>query len=436
LNDLSAVPEYVLSFSAARVVALHLQQQIIRPVAEATLRKVKLSPVRTARRVGVLRFDSCDIAAMPKMIRRRAFFAGGAALAIAPAYLGLAHTGLWTRLKAEFSNAKCGSDCFSQDWKQLDYEEYYNSLFELGPSRQLKVVATGPSIRAELREAFGGANLHAPRPETLRVLSTERIQDFTVHKIQFVLDCGVPVVGCAALPRNTPRGLALLAHGIGTTPDRCFNMTSPDYMAAIGARLCAAGFAVWCPFMPQAGNEPGLDNLAGMLSLDGVSYHNIVCSALNSGPWVVRQMNVREVPVVRYAMSWGTVVAATLEAATTAGQPSVLSGYLRDEERLVNSGWFKDRSSEPFLTYLHQLPNSVNYFFPALARLLRPCPLYFEVGNSDEINGNAFGRDDAFAKIQSIYREVDAENAVALRLFAGGHEVEGSESIKWLLMQG
>jgi hypothetical protein len=51
LNDSSAVPEYVLSFSAARLVALHLQKQIIRSVAEATLRKVKLSPVRAARRV-------------------------------------------------------------------------------------------------------------------------------------------------------------------------------------------------------------------------------------------------------------------------------------------------------------------------------------------------------------------------------------------------
>jgi hypothetical protein len=60
LNDSSAVPEYVLSFSAARLVALHLQKQIIRSVAEATLRKVKLSPVRAARRVGVVRFDSSD----------------------------------------------------------------------------------------------------------------------------------------------------------------------------------------------------------------------------------------------------------------------------------------------------------------------------------------------------------------------------------------
>ena len=368
------------------------------------------------------------------MIERRVLSLGAvAAIAIAPAYLGLAHTGVWTRLKRRLLNAECTADCFSLDLKQFNYAEYYDSLFDLSHSRQLSSVATGPSIRAEIRKAFAGANLHAAQPETFRVLSTERMAGFALYKVHFVLDCGLPIVGCVAVPRDAPRGLALLAHGMGTTPERCFNLTFPDYMGAIGARLCAAGFAVWCPFMPQTGNEPSQDNLAAMLSFEGISYHNVVCSALNLGPWVFGQMNVPQLPVVRYAMSWGSIVTATLEAATSARTPSVLSGFLRDEQQLVSSGWVEARAGEPILTYLHQLPDSVNYFFPALATLLRPCPLFFEIGTGDEINGNAFGRDDAFARIQSVYREVDAANAVTLRLFSGGHRVEGTEAIKWLL---
>jgi hypothetical protein len=368
------------------------------------------------------------------MIARRVFSLGAvAAIATTAAYLGLAHTGAWTRLKRRLLNAECTADCFSLDLKQFNYAEYYDSLFDLSHSRQLSAVATGPSIRAEIREAFAGANLHAVQPESFRVLSTERTPGFALHKVRLVLDCGLPVIGCVAVPRDAPRGLALLAHGMGTTPERCFDLTSPDYMGAIGARLCAAGYAVWCPFMPQTGNAPSQDNLVAMLSFEGISYHNAVCSALNLGPWVCRQMKIPELPVVRYAMSWGSIVAATLEAATSARTPSVLSGFLRDEVQLVNSGWVEARAGEPVLTYLHQVPNAVNYFFPALATLLRPCPLYFEIGTGDEMNGNAFGRDDAFTRIQSVYREADAENSVTLRLFAGGHQVEGTEAIKWLL---
>jgi hypothetical protein len=370
------------------------------------------------------------------MIARRSFVLGGLTVAaVAPAYFGLAGTGAWTAAKRSLLNSKCGSDCFSQDWSRFEYDKYYHSLFDISRSDGLTDVATGPAIRAEIREAFGGDHLHAALEDSLRIISIDRIENFTLHKLRFNLDCGVPVTGCAAVPRAAPRGLVVLAHGMETTPERAFNVTSPDYMKAIGARLCAAGFAVWCPFLAQSGNEPSQDNLAGMLSLAGISYHNVACSALNLGPWVMRQMRVPELRVVRYGMSWGSVIAGTLEAATGARTPSVLSGYLRDEEQLVKSGWLENRASQPFLTYLHQLPGAANYFFPALAKLVRPCPLYFEIGDHDGLSNNTFGRDQAYAKILSAYREVEAGDAVTLRIFAGGHEVDGTEAIGWLSKQ-
>jgi hypothetical protein len=59
---------------------------------------------------------------------------------------------------------------------------------------------------------------------------------------------------------------------MGTTPERCFDEQFPDYMEAIGARLSAAGFAVWGPFLPQAGEaaRPALQNL----SSSGVTINN------------------------------------------------------------------------------------------------------------------------------------------------------------------
>jgi hypothetical protein len=61
--------------------------------------------------------------------------------------------------------------------------------------------------------------------------------------------------------------------------------------------------------------------------------------------------------------------------------------------------------------------------------------LYFEIGDHDGLSNNTFGRDRAYEKIQSAYREVDAADAVRLRVFAGGHEVDGTESMAWLSTQ-
>jgi hypothetical protein len=363
-------------------------------------------------------------------LSRGAFVLGGLALVAA---VRLPGSGAWTAVKRTFVRSECAADCFQEDWSRFEYANFYHSLFELSRSHTLTNVATGAGIRAEIRAALGGDHLHAARDGSLQILSTNTTGDFTLHKLRFDLDCGLPVLGCAAVPRKTLRGLVLLAHGMETTPERCFNVQYPDYMKAIGARLCAAGFAVWCPFLPQAGNQPSQNNLAGMLSLEGISYHNAVCSALNLGPWVLRQIKVPDQRTFRYGVSWGSVVAGNLEAATGARSPTVLSGYLRDEKRLLESGWFENRVGQQFVTYLHEMPNASEFFFPRLARLVRPCRIHFEVGDQDGLSGNAFGRDETFAEVQAAYREIGASDAVTMEIFAGGHEVAGS--ISWLQMQ-
>jgi hypothetical protein len=368
------------------------------------------------------------------MISRRTLVFGGLALAGTPG-VGFAGMGAWKAIKRRFKTDKCGADCFNEDWSRFEYDKHYHSLFELGRAHLLSDVATGPQIRTGMREAYGGERLHAAQEGSLQILSTERVVDFTLHRVRFNLDCGIPVLGCAAVPGQAPRGLALLSHGMGTTPERCFNVQFPDYMQAVGARLCAAGFAVWCPFLPQAGNQPSVNNLAGMLSFEGISYHNAVCSALNLGPWAMAQIKVPKLRVVRYGMSWGSGIAGTLEAATGDLTPSVLSGYLRDEERLLDSDWLEHRMGQEFVSYLHQLPNAADYFFPRLARWLRPCRLYLEIGDQDGLSNNSFGLDETFAKVQSAYREINASDALTMETFVGGHEVAGTKAIAWLEAQ-
>lgn len=365
------------------------------------------------------------------MIGRRKLLAGGAAS------VAITGAGLWARhfFNGQLENNNCTAKCFSEDWSRYGYEKYYYSLFEIARAGRLTSIAEGPDIKPEIREAFGGAQLHDARPESLNILGVDQAADFSLRKVELTLDCGLPVQGCFAVPPQPPRGLAILAHGMGTTPERCFNVQFPDYMRSIGTRLCAAGFAVWCPFMPQAGNQTSQDSLAGMLSFAGVSYHNAFCSALDLGPWVSRQLDLRDLRVVRYGMSWGSVLAANLEAATGERIPTVLSGYLRNEVTLMESDWLQAHVNLPFPTYLHELPSAAKYFFPLLAREMRPCRLYFEIGNKDGLSNNSFGRDEAFAGIQAFYREIDAADAVTLEVFEGAHEVAGTKAIAWLASQ-
>jgi hypothetical protein len=48
---------------------------------------------------------------------------------------------------------------------------------------------------------------------------------------------------------------------------------------------------------------------------------------------------------------------------------------------------------------------------------------------------NQFWRDETFANIQAIYREINAADAVTLELFEGEHEVAGTKAIAWLTSQ-
>jgi hypothetical protein len=369
------------------------------------------------------------------MVDRRKFVAGGAAS------VALVGAGLWAgnrfidrRFNKRFET-KCTAECFSEDWSRYGYEKYYYSLFEIARSGGLTPIADGPEIKPEICEAFGGPHLHAARPESLKIVAVDQSPDYVLRRVQFTLDCGLPVLGCFAVPDRPPKGLAILAHGMGTTPERCFNMRLPDYMRSVGSKLCAEGFAVWCPFMPQAGNQASQDNLAGMLTFAGVSYHNAFCSTLNLGPWVARQLSLRDLPAVRYGVSWGAVISVNLGAATGDLIPTVSSGYLRNEVTVMESSWLQSHAGSPFLTYLHELPDATKYFLPQLARQLRPCRLYFEIGDKDGLSNNSFGRDETFARIQAQYREVDAAAAVTLEVFEGEHEVAGTKAIAWLASQ-
>ncbi|MFX9733205.1 hypothetical protein ABTP32_18950, partial [Acinetobacter baumannii] len=84
---------------------------------------------------------------------------------------------------------------------------------------------------------------------------------FSVVKVEFDLECGVPVRGCLGIPDGAFKGLILLGHGMASTPERCFDDADKDYMNALGKQLCQDGYVVWCPYIVQIGNQESQNNI-------------------------------------------------------------------------------------------------------------------------------------------------------------------------------
>lgn len=205
-------------------------------------------------------------------------------------------------------------------------------------------------------------------------------------------------------------------------------------MNGIGKKLCMNGFAVWCPFMIQEGNQTSQNNLAAMLLSRGISLHNVSCSALNAGEQLASRLcNIQFPKIGIYGVSWSAFLALHLTAAISSRRPVVASGYLRDEATLLASTSFMKALNFEFASYIHFNPNKFKFAGAELASLLAPTPLYFEIGAQDSWNSNQFGRDRIFADMQSAYDRRDSGRLITLDIFDGPHEANGVASINWLI---
>jgi dienelactone hydrolase len=123
----------------------------------------------------------------------------------------------------------------------------------------------------------------------------------------------------------------LLGHGVGSLPERCFTEEQPYYMKGHSKKLCQDGYAVWCPYILQAGNQSSQNKIAAMLLSQGVSLHNVSCSSLDAGEVIAGHVSgLSGLNVGCYGVSWGAFLALHLEATTNARSPIIASGYIRD----------------------------------------------------------------------------------------------------------
>ncbi|WFU32860.1 hypothetical protein QA635_41405 [Bradyrhizobium brasilense] len=327
----------------------------------------------------------------------------------------------------------CQGSCANVDLPTLGYDQFCRSLFDIAASGRLHAVATGSEIRGEMRSLFRARRLYRPSQDEIRVLWRAPADGFSVVKVEFDLECGVPVRGCLGIPDGEFKGLILLGHGMASTPERCFDDADKDYMNALGKQLCRDGYVVWCPYIIQIGNQESQNNIAAMLASHGVSAHNVSCASLDAGEIVCRKLTgASGLNVGVYGVSWGAFLALHLEAATGQMRPTVVSGYMRDEKKFLMSSVITRNLGVELAAYIHFSNGRAKYAGAELAYLLCPCPLFVEIGSRDGANALELGRDEKFSQMQSIYASSGHPHLIDMDIFDGVHEVSGKCARPWL----
>ncbi len=108
-----------------------------------------------------------------------------------------------------------------------------------------------------------------------------------------------------------------------------------------------------------------------------------------------------------------------LKATVISGYTSTFKGSIMDRRHCL------DNYIPGILTYAKM---------PDLIGLIVPRALFIESGNADHL----FPLDQvslALGKLTSIYKEFNAEEALASHIFEGGHEICGEQSYDWLVRQ-
>ncbi|MHC2466373.1 hypothetical protein [Bradyrhizobium embrapense] len=327
----------------------------------------------------------------------------------------------------------CQGSCANVDLPALGYDTFCRSFFDIAARGKLRAVATGQGIRREMRSLFRERRLYRPSHDEIRILWRGTADGFSVVKVEFDLECGVPVRGCLGIPDGPLKGLILLGHGMASTPERCFDDADKDYMNALGKQLCQDGYVVWCPYIVQIGNQESQNNIAAMLASHSVSAHNVSCASIDAGEIVCRKLTgVSGLNVGVYGASWGALLALHLEAATGQMRPTVISGYMRDERKLLTSSVVSKNLGIELATYIHFANSRARYTGAELAYLLSPCPLFVEIGSRDAANAVELGRDEKFAEMRSVYASSAHPDLIEMDVFDGVHEASGKRARPWL----
>lgn len=369
-------------------------------------------------------------------LTRRQFFCGAGCVLIDS--LG----GAYSEVASEKKPVSQPVDLFSLAFNKYGYRQYLAETFEKvrrGEVQNGLSIADGGGKKLQsFRQAW---SLERRFKVNWRSLSLQPVDERSVAskitRVRFDMSCGFPVV--ALIGEGEVRsgvknkGMVLLMHGTGSTPEQSLGLAGEDYMRNIGWRLMLQGYSVVCPFFPHAGNFNSIAKLSLLLAAHGLNFHSLVVSiALASLDVALQRKGAQIGRVYCYGVSIGALIGLHASLLDRRVNALILSGYVREDIRLLSEGIHDSMIDQGEIYPNWFTPGAWSYGLEEAIDIWRPRPLFIEVGNGDQMSGVAQGRDRVLHRIQAAYKAEKKGENFEYAIFKGAHEANGIEAINWL----
>jgi len=283
-------------------------------------------------------------------------------------------------------------------------------------------------LTSNLKECLGPFP-EKPVPLNSRVISTEKFEKFTLHRVIYDSRSDSPVPAYLLIPHGIreKRPAVLCIHG--HVPEGKANLVFGDgqYGVPYGRELAEQGLVTLCPDNAGMGERAhpsgGCDFLWRRLNLLG---HDLtgyrVYDLIRSVDYLQSLSEVDETRIGIAGLSGGCWLGIVHAALDPRVQAAILSGYFTT---FAQTSWFGH-------CICHH-PKGIGELceMPDIAGLIAPRPIFVEWGNQD----TSRPVHPAFEITQKIYSVANAEDQITLHEFEGGHVFSGQRSLPWLIQE-
>jgi cephalosporin-C deacetylase-like acetyl esterase len=245
--------------------------------------------------------------------------------------------------------------------------------------------------------------------------------------------------GILLLPKDLKAGekrpVVVCQHGLeGRPTDVCNPKERTKYYNSFGAQLADRGYIVYAPQNPYIGNDKFrvLQRKANPLGLSLFSF--IIRQHERTLDWLATLPNVDAKRMAFYGLSYGGKTAMRVPALLPRYCLSICSG---DFNEWIRKNVSLDYPSSYMFSGEYEMPEfnlGHTFNYAEMAALIAPRPFMVERGHDDGVGVDEWIAYE-YAKVRRLYSRLKIPERTEIEFFAGGHEIHGEGTLRFLQKQ-
>jgi dienelactone hydrolase len=309
-------------------------------------------------------------------------------------------------------------------WDRLDtssVEKYQKSCIPLRQQLWEEVIGKLPALTLP----------SSPKSRLLYDTAKWRGYEVTLDLYPDVFAYGILLVPHNLKP-GEKRPVVVCQHGLeGRPSDVCNPKQRTPYYNSFGAQLADRGYIVYAPQNPYIGQDRFrvLQRKANPLGLSLFSFiiaqHGLTLDWLASLPFVDADR------MAFYGLSYGGKTAMRVPAVLPRYCLSICSG---DFNEWIRKNVSLDYPSSYMFSPEYEMPEfnlGHTFNYAEMAALIAPRPFMVERGHDDGVGVDEWVAYE-YARVRRLYSRLKMPQATAIEFFAGGHEVRGQGTFRFL----